>query len=204
MQSIPDVPAHPAAEVIELPALPKMPAPITKLVLAQPFVMQQPFVSEYRAEGETVAQGWLLVIHAPLPLLVPRQAHEPVVQVGQSLPIRVNHGKSSGYTVVIAPARRGQVRADTRAWLNSVDLPERMDDAALDAALAQAEAAGIHPIGKAEAEQALSRGTEWLKGIARHAPAGSATIKDRTELVALAHRLVASWAPSEVPEHAAP
>ncbi|MSR19067.1 MAG: hypothetical protein EXS00_07890 [Phycisphaerales bacterium] len=187
------------ADRSEFPALPRTPSAIIDVVVAQPFALELPFESEWRADQSVVSRGWLVVLRAPEALLIPRQTAEPVLYAGSTTAIRVAHGYTSGYMVAIVPAchpvDEGGVidadawvtLADTAIWFGSPLLPERVDARLIAEETLAAAAAGITDLGNAAATKAL-------------AARASLVLKDRAALAAVARELVAQWAPAELAE----
>lgn len=127
-------PTNQAAAAAPLPRAP------FKLLHAETFQVNKPFVHQWRADRPQVTSGWLLVIEGDADELKPIQYLEPVLYVGAQTADRVNAG-TSGRLVVIVP---GDFRLqDAPIFLGEEALPEAMDQFRIDAALKGAVAAGV-------------------------------------------------------------
>ena len=133
----------------------RLPSAAIVLLEAVPFVLDEPFVHEWRAEQPLQRAGYLLALEVDPDLARPRQTYEPVLYVGQETAERIN-APEHGRLIVLVPApvdAAGQVVLDLdRApiWFGSLELPERVDGARIAQELAIARAAGIGPARKSE------------------------------------------------------
>ena len=128
-----------------------------ELLQAHPFVVDLPFVHEWRAEKPTVSAGYLLVLHVD-PGFQPSDTYEPVLYVGEETAERCS-GRDAPQAgerlVVLVPApvdANGRVALDldrTPIWFGGLELPERVDAQRIAAELASARAAGIGPVRRA-------------------------------------------------------
>lgn len=122
-----------------------------ELFEAQPFVLDEPFVHEWRKERPLVSSGYLLTLRVPADLARPRQTYESVLYVGQQTAERCNWPEDGEFLVVLVPApvdASGQVRLDlehTPIWFGSLALPEQVDAAIIAREHELALARGIGP-----------------------------------------------------------
>jgi len=122
-----------------------------ELLAAYPFVLDEPFEHEWRAEKPLVRAGYLLVLQADPDLARPRDAYEPVLYVGEDTAERCNTPWESGRIVALAPSSEladGRVALDLDTapiWFGSLELPERVDAARVQDELANARRSGIGP-----------------------------------------------------------
>jgi len=134
-----------------LPALPTaLPTSDIEILEARPFVLDEPYAHEWRAEAPLVRSGYALVLRVPPELATPRATFEPVLFAGQETVERVNAPRVGQNLVVVVPApeRGGLVQLDlarTPLWFGSLELPERLDAARIAAERNAAEARGITP-----------------------------------------------------------
>ena len=127
-----------------------LPAAALEILAARPFVVDEPFVHEWRAEKPLVSAGYLLVLRVAPELALPRATFEPVLFVGDQTAERVNAPRNGENLVVLVPApeRDGRPVLDlSRApvWFGSLELPERIDAARIRAERGAAEERGIGP-----------------------------------------------------------
>lgn len=171
-----------AAATAGPPALPATPADAT-LIYARPFQLAQGYQNHWRADGETVTQGTLVVIAVDDPALVyPRQSAEPVLYVGDETAMRLNVGYRSGRVVALVP---GEVEAGDRVWFGTPRLPETVTAATIAEEQALAGASGIPVLSRAEVAQALRLG------------GAPAVESDLNALAGEAARLVRAYSPQE-------
>lgn len=166
-----------------------LPAAALELLEARAFVVDEPFVHEWRAEQPLVSAGYLLVVRVPDELALPRATFEPVLFVGDETAERVNAPRAGANLVLLVPAaeRGGRVDLDlARApiWFGSLELPERVDAARIAAERRAAEARGIGPARSAPRVRAASTG-EPIR------------VRTRRELDAYLADLVELWSPEE-------
>src|SRR5688572_3392583 len=132
-----------------------------ELLAAVPFVLDEPFVHEWRAEKPVVSSGYLLVLKADPDLVRPRQTYEAVLYAGSEVAERCNFPENGSHLVALVPAPldgRGRVALDldsTPIWFGSLELPERVDAARIADELELARARGIGPVQKSAQLQAL-------------------------------------------------
>jgi len=189
-------PARPAAQQQQLlpatPPLPSTPAGVKGLLYARPFVLDQGYEFEWRAEHPVVKAGWLLVLDVDPALVYPRQVAEPILYVGKTTGERVNIGQESGRIVVIVPSDlndKGEVALDlneARMWFGTPGLPEQVDQAMADAELRRATNNGIAPFAREVVDLAKSK-----------ADAGVLHAADRASLRHSAAELIKLHSPQE-------
>ncbi len=177
----------------ERPPLAATPAASTPIEIlhAQPFVLDQPYVHEWRREKPLATAGTILVLSTEPELVRPRQTAEPVLYVGAETAERVNAPRN-GNLVVLVPGPvddDGRVDLDlssTTIWFGTPDLPERVDAAVIARELARAQASGAGPARLSER--------------ARLRSAADATIyaRDRVELDPYLADLIELYSPEEV------
>lgn len=133
------------------PATPSaLPSDAIEILEARPFVLDEPYAHEWRAEAPLVRAGYALVLRVPAELAETRATFEPVLFAGQETVERVNAPRVGQNLVVVVPApeRDGRVQLDlerTALWFGSLELPERLDAARIAAEARAAEARGIGP-----------------------------------------------------------
>lgn len=129
------------------------PAPLPtgiQILAARPFVVDEPFVHEWRLEKPLVESGYLLALEVGPELARPRQTWEPVLYVGAETAERCAFSET-GVLVVLVPAPldgQGRVALDLTTapiWFGGHELPERVDVTRIQAELAQARARGLGP-----------------------------------------------------------
>jgi len=130
--------------------LPALPADALEILEARPFVLDQPYAHEWRAEAPLVHAGYALVLRVPEALAQPRATFEPVLFAGQQTVERVNAPRVGQNLVVVVPApeRDGRVELDlarTPLWFGSLELPERLDAARIADEARAAAARGVGP-----------------------------------------------------------
>lgn len=177
----------------ELQGRPQASAPAAdqpiEILHAQPFVLDQGWVHEWRREKPLVSSGVILVLRTDPELVRPRNTFEPVLYVGAQTAERVN-GPENGNLVVIVPApvdARGRVAlelATAPIWFGTPELPERVDAAAIARELALARSRGAGPAAQRS----------------RTARAGSDAIhaRDRADLDPYLADLIELYSPEEV------
>jgi hypothetical protein len=107
--------------------------PVRGLVLARPFVLEEPYVHAWRREGPSVRTGWLVVLEVDPSFVRPTQLAMPVLMVGDQTVECVNFGAESGRVIGVVPAptdERGRPVLDLAAspvWFAAPELPERVD-----------------------------------------------------------------------------
>jgi hypothetical protein len=175
----------------DLPALPERPTGVQRLVVAQPFRLEQPYAHAWRAERPSVRAGYLLVLDVDPQLAFPRQTAMSVLYVGDQTAERVNQGHLSGRLVVLVPApadAAGLPVLDLAAapiWFGAPGLPEQVDAAAVRAELERARADGVRPPAAAEVERALAEGGALF------------TARERNDLERHAAELILRYCPQE-------
>lgn len=128
-----------------------LPSGAIEILAAYPFVLDEPFVHEWRAEKPSVSAGYLLALQVDPDLARPRQTYEAVLYVGTQTAERCNAPYEGGRLIVLVPAPldgRGRVALDLEhapIWFGSLELPERVDAARIAQELALARASGIGP-----------------------------------------------------------
>lgn len=129
-----------------------------ELLEAYPFVLDEPYVHEWRAEKPLVSSGYLLVLRVDAEVARPRDTYEPVLYVGAETAERCagNDAPQEGERlVVLVPApldADGRVQLDLERvpiWFGGHELPERVDAARIQRELAAARAAGVGPVTRA-------------------------------------------------------
>lgn len=142
-----------------------------ELLEAVPFVLDEPFVHEWRAEKPLARAGYLLALRADADLARTRETFEPVLYVGDQTAERC-HPVTGDTLVVLVPAELG---ADGRIalepesvpiWFGTLELPERVDAARIAAERALAEARGLGPAARGPrvrvaTDEAVRARTRW-------------------------------------------
>lgn len=126
--------------------------PVSTVVWARPFVLEQPEIYSMSAEKPTFTAGWLVQLTADPSMLAARQVGEPVLYVGEVPAFRFNWDPVGGCLVVFVP---GPVDlASTEVFFGSTELPERVTRAHGTEERAAAVAAGIRPLAGVAAARA--------------------------------------------------
>lgn len=142
------------------PAIPATPAAVEDVVYVRPFTLENGFRFDWSKERPLVTTGTLLVLKVDKDLVIPRQAAEPVLYVGDGTAQRVNHGNESGHVIAIVP---GDVDWSKAAiWFGTPELPERVDAAIVKTERALADKAGIKPFSTEQINAAAAKGGERL------------------------------------------
>lgn len=170
------------------PPLPALPAPVDAVAFVQPFTLEEPYQTEWRKDEVMVREGWLVVLRADAALLYPRQVEDAILFAGEHTVQRVNNGFASGALVAIVPASHDKAGAiiplaETPIWFGGKGLPEQVDAARIDDERTAAERAGIRLLPPIAAEAA--------------AQGKPLALRDRTQLMAEAAKLVDRMAPDE-------
>ena len=127
-----------------------------ELLEAVPFVLDQPFVHEWRVEKPLASAGYVLVLRAAPELTRTRETFEPVLYVGRETAERCRgtiEGLSSAADVLIALVPSplgadGRVALDLETapiWFGNLELPERVDAARIASERELALARGLGP-----------------------------------------------------------
>jgi len=125
------------------PEVPPTPAAVDGILLAQSFILDEPYEHSWQAERPMVASGMLLVLEVNPDLVLPRQTLEPVLYVGDVTAERVNNGYPSGKVVAIVPGPVNLTSAPI--WFGDPALPEQVTTAIIGTQRALAGEAGIRP-----------------------------------------------------------
>ncbi len=142
---------------------PETPAPIDKIVYAQPFTLEHGLAYP-RLEGKPqVNAGYLLIIDADPKLVMQTAMPSPMLYVGKQIGWRLNPGYPSGRAFVLVAAeldKSGKVDLDltrTRIWFGAPvpGLKGIMDKQRIERAHEVAVAAGIGIRPKTEIDKAL-------------------------------------------------
>lgn len=169
-----------------LTPLEELPVGTVELLEARPFIVDEPFEHEWRAEKPLERAGYLLVLKVEPELARPRQTAERVLYVGDQTAERCSVGGPTaersealwqrGILVVLVPsplASDGRIALDldtTLIWFGSAELPERVDAARVAAELAHAHSMGIGTVMRAAGTRV------------RHAAAEAIRVRNRWEL----------------------
>lgn len=149
------------------------------LLSAQPFVLDESYVSYDRKEQPQVSSGWVLALQVPAELAQFRNGLMPVLCVGNTTAERWNSGESLGQIVVTVPSpmnAAGEPELDLSnapIWFAEPELPERVDAAWIASALDAADDAVLAPFGTQAIEQARTKGGEVLR-LRNHSELGKA------------------------------
>jgi len=149
------------------PAVPPTPAAVDDIVYVRPFTLETGFRFDWSKERPLVTSGTLLVLRVDEDLVIPRQAAEPVLYVGDGTAQRVNHGNESGYVIAIVPGDVDLSQAPI--WFGTPELPERVDAAMAKAERALADKAGIKAFSPTKINTAATKGGERLNVADLHA-----------------------------------
>ncbi len=179
-----------------VPEIPELPAPITRIVSIQPFELEQSYQHKWSMEKPEVQSGYILVLKVDRDLVYPRQTAEPVLYVDKQTAERINHGSESGYVIAIVPA----VLKDpddpayldlekALIWFGNPELPERVDKKMIEREHQLANSAKIKPATGKAIQAALDKGGDKL------------TLQSRSELDQYAAQMILEYSPQE--EHIA-
>lgn len=153
----------------DLAPLKNLPSGAVELVEAQPFVLEQPYVHEWRAEKPLVHAGYVLVLKVPRELARPRDTYEAVLYVGEQTAERCNTPEDGEFLIVVVPApvdASGKVELDPESvpiWFGGLELPERVDAARVASELRSARAHGIGPAPKASGARLRSAASSTIR-----------------------------------------
>ncbi len=159
---------------------PETPAPVDKVIYAQPFTLQQGFAYPTRKEKPQVKSGYLLIVDADPELVLKRGRGSRILYVGKQTGWRVNVGYPSGRAFVLVPAElneQGEVDLDltkTRIWFGTHRFEGHADKPRIDLEHEMAVAAGIGRRPEAEIDRALNeadgqpRAFKDFVGLRRH------------------------------------
>ena len=104
---------------------PEAPAPVDKVVYAQPFTLEDGFAYPTRKEKPQVKAGYLLIVDADPELVLKRAMGSRILYVGKQTGWRINVGYPSGRAFVLVPAelnKAGKVDLDltkSRIWFGT-------------------------------------------------------------------------------------
>ena len=84
--------------------VPPTPKSVQRILVAQPFTVQTPFINDWSKERRQYTSGTLVVLETDGAYLVPRNATvSPVLYAGDTPVLRLNHGHLSGRVIGIVP-----------------------------------------------------------------------------------------------------
>ncbi len=139
-----------------VPPVPATPAPVTRVLLARSFVLDEPFAYDWSADHSPVTRGTLLVLEADPALTRTREVAEPILFVGAWPAQRVARGAVDGRIAVFVP---GDVDlAKDLVWFGTPGLPEQVDATVVARERGRAVAAHIAPLPRAMVKAARDRG----------------------------------------------
>jgi hypothetical protein len=147
---------HGSAEAQPAPAA-DLPRGGVELLAAVPFVVEEPFAHEWRAEAPLVSAGWLIALRADEDLTRTRETFEPVLYVGRETAERACLPITGPVMVALVPAPLGSdgrvepVLDSAPLWFGTAELPERVDAARIEREHALALARGLGPAARAAA-----------------------------------------------------
>ncbi len=122
---------------------PAEPSPVMDIVYVQPFTLDEGYRHDWSLAREHVTSGTLVVLKVDPELVIPRNAAEPVLYVGNQTAQRLNHGHESGLVIAIVP---GEVDlAQAPIWFGSPGLPERANAESIRMEREAADSARIQP-----------------------------------------------------------
>lgn len=119
------------------------PSAVRGIVSALPFVLSEPYHSDWTAEHPEVRGGTLLVLDVEPSWLVLRNGPQPVLYVGAAPAEVLRRDVDAGRLVVVVP---GVIEAEVAVYFGGAALPETVTVEAGAAELAAALAAGVVPL----------------------------------------------------------
>ncbi len=140
---------------------PEAPAPVEKVVYAQPFTLEDGFAYPTRKEKPQVKTGYLLIVDADPELVLKMDRGSRILYVGKQTGWRLNPGYPSGRAFVLVPAKlnkRGEVDLDltrSRIWFGTHRFEGHADKPRIDLEHELAVGAGIGRRPKREIDAAL-------------------------------------------------
>ena len=151
-----------------LPALPDEALGVRDILMARPYVLDEPYTHAWRAERPKTAAGFVLVLEVEEPFTVPRDTMESVLYVGDQSAERINWGAGSGRVVALVPTPMGADGApqldlsEALVFYGRPALPERVDATWIHEELELAEAQGLQALAAERVEAALAVGGELV------------------------------------------
>lgn len=125
--------------------VPPTPRSVERILVAQPFTVQMPFINDWSKERRQYTSGTLVVLEIDGAYLVPRNATlGPVLYAGDTPVQRLNHGHLSGRVIGIVPGAVDLTAVPL--WFGS---PEIADEKTPETALAErreTEQASMKPL----------------------------------------------------------
>ncbi len=135
--------------------------PVQNLVVAQRFVLDESYESDWSKERPEVKQGTVIVVRTDKSLLRPRQSAMPILYVNDRPAEQTNFGHESGCLVAIV-AGEVDLRS-ARIFHGTPGTAESVDAAEGRAELEAATAAGAKAFPEARVTKALDRGGEPIR-----------------------------------------
>ncbi len=141
---------------------PQTPAPIDRVVYAQPFTLQEGFAFPTRKERPQVKTGYLLIVDADPELVLKMDRGSRILYLGKQTGWRVNLAYPSGRAFVLVPAglnKAGEVDLDLtriRIWLGTDRFEGNADQPRIELEHELAVTAGIGRRPRRELETALA------------------------------------------------
>lgn len=123
-----------------------MPTAIIDIVYARPFSLTEGYKYDWNQERPLIKNGTLAVLKVKPELVMPRNALERVLYVGNQSVQRLNHGDKSGHVIVIIPGDIDLSQAPI--WFGSPGLPERITAKIIKSERVLADRADIKPFAK--------------------------------------------------------
>ncbi len=125
--------------------VPPTPRSVERILVAQPFTVQTPFVNDWSKERREYTSGTLVVLEIDGAYLVPRNATVgPVLYAGDTPVQRLNHGHLSGRVIGIVP---GTVDLTTvPLWFGSPPIADEETPATALAERCKTEQASMTPL----------------------------------------------------------
>jgi hypothetical protein len=128
--------------------LPPTPLAVQRILVAQPFTLQTPFVYDWSTARPSVSSGTLVVLEVDGKYLVPRNATVgPELYAGDMPVHRLNHGHLSGRIIGIVPA---SVNLDTAPLWFASPMRDRSVPESVRAESRKAELAQMSPLPAAQ------------------------------------------------------
>lgn len=125
--------------------VPPTPRSVERILVAQPFTVQMPFINDWSKERRQYTSGTLVVLEIDGAYLVPRNATVgPVLYAGDTPVLRLNHGHLSGRVIGIVPGTVDLTAVPL--WFGSPEIADEKTPATALAERRETEQASMKPL----------------------------------------------------------